>query len=244
MKISMLDNAARARRAVHWIRISVILSALVLLVMVIFAVMVEAPFSVFADPSKDVESSLAFLLFVLLEFVLGAVTLLVAFLSWIFRMLWMYRSLTNLRVSGSPSVSPLLAVLCNMIPVLGYVFSFLVFVSMTRRSEKVLVSRSTEFPKVNTRMLVIGLVFSVIAISMNLFDFFIPLANFILLLLLEVAYWICIGMWISAYSVREAHLFDLLRDEELRTRVEQVLRERKASLRGGCDIDSLKKSEP
>lgn len=219
----MLDNLKRGQRTIFWTKVNIVLSVLVVVLAVSFYRVIEV---LETHPEADPLSMgvlLGLLAYGAISFALVISVCIQAF----FWLLWMFRAEENLRRCTTTAFSPWGAVICCCLPYVGTLLHFFVFRNLVRRMEAALAAHrkgdsSTYAPAVPMNLVVgyfvCGLLGGV--------TYFVSDTPLFACYLFWISSAICYIKALSAYMGQERELAEIYKDEELRAKVDEVLRER------------------
>lgn len=221
----MQDNSKRGLRTIFWLKATIIVSVIVV---VLGALAARFDYEQFQN-TTDFSTIPGFAYIVCI-----GITLLLTIMGWCFVSgmgatfwaLWMFRSEENLRKFTKTAFSPWGAVICTLlftlIPVVGAILDYLIFKDLLNSHEKVLSAKGIEFNAVPRKflkgMLVLCLLCTFIWVIPNVGGAVSSIVG-----VFAVVYAIKLVRGVMAY---EKLLFDFDQSETLRVKVDEVLRER------------------
>lgn len=221
----MQNNLTRGLRTVLWTKISIVIAVFAIIG---FACLVRFMGVLESQPQAD--SLTGGMLLMLFMFGLVCFLLTVSLcIQGTFWLLWLFRSQSNLRHCRPTVISPWIALILSMLPYVGFILHFFVIRNLIRHTEEELALRrrgdaSTYAPAVPMNLLyvyVAGMLLSFIfsIVSQTMPSLFISI---VLTMGAAISY-----MKVLSIFVKEEHeLFEITKDDELRKKVDQVLRER------------------
>jgi len=221
----MLDNLKRGQRTIFWTKVNIVLSVLVVVLAISFYRVIEV---LETHPEAD-PLSMGVLLGLLAFGVVGFALVISVCIQALFWLLWMFRAEENLRRCTTTAFSPWGAVICCSLPYVGTLLHFFVFRNLVRRMEVALAERrkgdsSTYAPAVPMNLVIGYFVCSLLG-GVAYFVSGTPLLA-LSCYLLWIASAVCYIKALSAYMRQERELAEIYKDEELRAKVDEVLRER------------------
>lgn len=226
----MESNESRGKRALWWMKFTFVLSIFIgaMALFLIFGISWDGLGEKSQNPA-------GVMLYTLTFFLAFFIFILVWSIAQIFWLLWMFRSVKNLRKLTNTAFSPWGAVICSCLPYVGFLIHYFVFKNLVQQIEVTLNGYWKSPSKTASEILE-----NLQPVNMNLVNGFVIMAvlsgavNFIrdtnfsavLTLVFSVVSFVCYIKSLDALIKEERSLFEIYNDQLLRQKVEQVLRER------------------
>lgn len=218
----MQDNSVHGKRLVFWLKFTLaVVAAEVLMVALAYGLFGE--FFQSTEPAS-LQMSGSFFVLVLLIAMSAMVLVISVLISVVYWFLWLYRAVKNLRCLTTTTFSPWGAVICSIIPWVGQVLDYFILKDMRRAMEGVLQERGMNFAPIPMRFLNAWLIFTIASGILSFCGGSMTLT--IVSSLFALVAYICAIKVVEMYVSQETVLLQNYQGEELRKKVDEVLRER------------------
>ncbi len=218
----MQDNKSRGDRALFWMIVNIVITFVVGAVAIYF---LQAISQVQSDNgSAGFGAGLGLLALC----GLGIFWSIAAIFEGIFWYLWIFRITKNLRKVSNIAFGPWVALLLSCVPYFGHIVHYFVFKSLIRHTEKVLHEKD---PEGSLKLAPVEMKFVHAYFALMLMSGFTGMADGLSRIVLVgfacgIAAMVFYMKSFSQLIKEEQALFDLYQEEQLRLKVDQVLRER------------------
>lgn len=218
----MLDNSKRGSRTLFWMKF--VLASMIVEVALLSLIYVMYGQALQATDPISAETGLSFLVLVVLVILCSLCVGLSLVVEWLYWLFWLYCAEKNLRTMASTRFSPILAIICSCLPWIGQLFHYFVLKDMVNVQQGILQSRGLRFVEVPAKMMDGWLAMMIAAAVISFWGE--SHASTLFIAVLSLVAFICYIKVFEAYIGQELVLWKFFQEEELRKKVDEVLRER------------------